>query len=180
MLLFFALYPEADIAKRIDETRKILCRRNGTSPSFVRTDRLHITLFPVKGFDHEVPSFYQQQALKTGEIISAQTAAFDIILNQASGFSGSGGENLVLTTDKLSEDNLKKLHQQLKTHLRKGFIASDEPSSFQPHLTLSYGHYPIQPQLITPIKWNAQELRLIISEQGKTIHRVIGSWKLGA
>jgi 2'-5' RNA ligase len=174
--LFFGLMlpePQGEDAVRIlNQARET----EGIQGPPIRKDRLHITLIHVGDYANALPGSVVPPLRDAAEAMAP--AAFDVVLDRVSGFSGAPGRHpLVL----LGDDGVAALKafraDLLKAVIRQG-VKPLSRQEFTPHVTLSYGDRRVPERPIRPISWRPEEFVLIHSEVGRSIYHTLGRWPL--
>ena len=168
--LFFALFPEPEIAEAISSLRSRLDRQHDIGGQPLRTERLHITLHVLGEYD-ELPEADVVSARTVGDAVVA--SAFDVVFDRALTFRGS--EAYVLRVGEGIED-IVAFWQSLGIAIAD--VRPYKKSPFTPHMTLSYRGRTMTEHTVAPIRWTVKEFVLINSHVGDTYHEVMGRWPL--
>lgn len=174
--LFFAVFPAAEDARRIERFRQDFLEANHFRGSMLRQDRFHVSL-------HHIGDFKRLKSLRTyaaelaGDLV--QLPAFEITLNAIKSFGTipkrgrAPSYPLILCCEGAA---LFELHEILGAAMTKlGMRAFPD---FTPHLTLSYGEWPISEQQIDPISIRVADFCMVHSRLGKREYRIIKRWPL--
>src|SRR5271155_2086513 len=168
--LFFALLPDEDAARSIEQLVEDFRRAHGLT-GVLRP--LHVTLC-----DLTVRTNMQKTidvAAKAAASVAA--APFRIAFNRATRFgSGKAERPFVLVGDD-GVTGAARFRQTLSLELRKADLGK-WPANFTPHLTLLYDKALPDVQDIAPIEWTAREFVLLRSVIGQTRHETLGRWPL--
>lgn len=174
--LFFAVFPGAEDAFRIERFRQDFLKANHLGGSMLRPDRFHVSLHHVGDFKRlRSPRTYAAEL--AGDLV--QLPAFEITLHAIKSFGAfpKPGRALRYPLVLLGEGaGLLELHETLGAAMTKFGIRA--LPNFTPHLTLSYGERPISEQRIDPIPLQIEGFCLVHSRLGKTEYRIIRRWPL--
>jgi 2'-5' RNA ligase len=174
---FFAIYPDKQAREEIIRQQQDLCKRIGLPESQQRPARVfHLTVAPwgaARRLREPLEAALQRAASYF------HFPAFDVVLATATRFSGRGGEHaLVLEGD--AETTLQMLALRIALAVAQkqvGLVATRQ--AFRPHLTLAYGRdLPDEAFSISPIRFRAQSVDMVISEYGSAKHHPIDRWRL--
>lgn len=165
---FFALRPPAR------EARRALAFAEGAlGPGWqLQTPpRLHVTLAITEDFD-EAPGELVQRLSVIGDRVAA--APFMMTLDRLSISHRSAALRPGNTLAGLSA-----LYKAIRAEWTAARIAMRDDWTFSPHLTLGYreGNAPLS-RPVEPFGWHADELVLIRSLVGRTVHETLGQWPL--
>lgn len=174
--LFFGLMlPEAraaDAVQVLDQARTT----DGLQGSAIGQDRLHITLIHVGDYANALPG--SLTPILRDAAAGLAPAAFDIVLDRVSSFSGAPGRHpLVLLGDE-GVQALKAFRADLLTAVVRQGVKPLSRQAFIPHVTLSYADRRLPERSIRPIAWRPEEFMLIHSEVGRSIYHTLGRWPL--
>lgn len=170
--LFFALFPEPEIAEAISSLGSRLDRQYGIGGQPLRPERLHITLHVLGEYD-ERPETDVDSARRAGDAVVAR--AFDVVFDHALTFRGP--EAYVLRVGEGAKD-IVAFWQCLGIAIAD--VRPYKKPSFTPHMTLSYKGRTMTEHAVAPIRWAVKEFVLINSHVGDTYHEVMGRWPLRA
>jgi len=171
--LFFALFPDdaacARIAAFADELRPTLSSRC----RWLEASRYHLTLHFLGDNDELRPDLVAAAGKAAARVA---TPAFEVTLDTFASFKGSRPPGVLRTSP--DEMPVLDLWKNLRSELaREGFGARLDPE-FTPHVTLFYGDSELPARAIAPIRWRAQEFRLIHSIIGQSRYSELGRWSL--
>ena len=173
--LFFALFPDPEIAARIAALAQSLRSEHGLHGKALRADRLHVTLHHLGDYAG-VPSDVVAQANMAAARLTV--AVFETSFDHVSSFSGrSRNSPLVLRGDQ-GLAPLLAMQGELGECMKMAGLGRWVKGGFTPHVTLLYDHHSLAMQPVEPIGWMAREFVLVHSELGQTRHHVLGRWPL--
>jgi 2'-5' RNA ligase len=142
----------------------------------LREDRLHVSMQQIGDFSRLRTSLIYA-AIMAGDRVCMST--FDATLDGAMSFNAILKRGRPLRYPLVLRGQgagLFELHSRLGTAMRQfGLRASFD---FMPHMTLSYGEWPIPAQLIDPILVPVTDFCLIHSRLGLTEYRILKRWRL--
>ncbi|MBP0582933.1 2'-5' RNA ligase family protein [Labrys sp. LIt4] len=174
--LFFAVFPGAEDALRIEQFRRSFFEANHFRGSMLRQDRFHVSLHHIGDFKR-LKASRSYAAELAGELV--HLPAFEITLNalKSLGTFPKPGRALRHPLVLLGEGpGLVELHETLGAAMTKVGIRAFP--DFTPHLTLSYGERSVLEQRIDPIPIHIASFCLVHSRVGKTEYRIIKRWPL--
>lgn len=173
--LFFALFPDAPVAARIQRVAQELCVEHGIAARPLSAQRFHVSLHHLGHF-RGLPPQAVFMARNAASVITMPP--FELTFDHVNSFKRRNAVNMPLVMRLHREPlELTELHQTLGAALREAGFGDAIKSSFKPHLTLLYGDQDIV-QEIEPIKWTAREFVLVHSLLGKTRYIPLGRWPL--
>jgi len=168
--LFFALLPDEEATRRIEELVENFRRAHGLT-GILRP--LHVTLCDLAlraGAEKTIDT-----AAKAAAAIAA--APFRIAFNRTARFGGGQGDRPYVLIGDDGVTGAARFRQTLCFELRKADLGKWSVG-FTPHLTLLYDKALPDDQDISPITWTAQEFVLLRSVVGQGRHDVLGRWPL--
>jgi RNA 2',3'-cyclic 3'-phosphodiesterase len=172
--LFFAILPPASALAGIERAALALREQHGLTGKPIRTDRLHVTLHSLGGFDDTVP-----QGLVDAASAAASTIAMpccEVVFDRALSFTGSGA--FVLRGDDAAAPISAFRHALGEALAHAGLRA--EPINTA-HMTLAYDDRRIaEHRLDEPLRMAVEAFVLIHSLVGQGVHRHLGRWSLCA
>ena len=134
-------------------------------------DRYHLTLRFLGDFDALAPGMLD--ALGAAATGVATRPSFELLLDRIGSF---GAGRVVWMGCQAPPPQLVQLHRELGDALAAAGTASQESSTFIPHLTLRrHARGPVE-QAIPRLRWWARDFVLIDSSAGE--YRLIGRWLL--
>jgi len=173
--LFFALFPDAATAERIESFTQKLCADHHVAGKPLATQRLHVSLHHLgnfRGLPPEAVAIAEQAA--TVVAMPSFELAFDHVIS----FKSKNADNKPLVLGiRDKPPALKALYETLGAALRQSEFGRNIKSGLTPHLTLLYGNHQIT-QDIEPITWTVREFVLVHSLLGRTRYIVLGRWPL--
>ncbi|WP_170156907.1 2'-5' RNA ligase family protein [Roseimicrobium gellanilyticum] len=177
--LFLAFIPSLSTIDLISELAVALRQQYGLKAQPRPSTHFHITLQWLGDFP-EVPDALVSGATKACATLARQTAPFEIHLDRVLSFrKPSGNHPLVLAGNEEHNPALFQFQKRLVSELARAVpLPKDSRRKFKPHLTLMYDRQDVAEAPIAPVRWKADEFRLIHSEVGATRHHHLASWKL--
>lgn len=173
--LFFAIFPDADAAKRIEQVALHLRREHGLKTKPHAIERFHISLHHIGDF----VGLPRDILAMAGEAAhgAAVRRPFEIVFDRAMSFVGRPGHHPFVLHGGDGVAAITTFHQALGAAMEKaGFKL--RKSHYTPHLTLLYGDRHIAEQVVEPVAWTAHEFVLVRSLLGRTQYVPIARWKL--
>ncbi|WP_249470498.1 RNA 2',3'-cyclic phosphodiesterase [Luteimonas galliterrae] len=173
--LFFAVFPDAEAAKRIAGIAQDLRSRLDLRGKPLRTDRFHVTLHHLG--DHiGVP---EHVVAKAGEAAArVRMAAFEVAFDSASSFSRQPRNRPFVLRGNEGVVSLCDLQGTLGTAMAAVGLNRHVERTFTPHITLLYDDSAVAPQPIDRFAWTVREFMLVHSLLGRTEHRILARWPL--
>ena len=175
-VLFFALYPEPEIAAaRIVRITDQVRLSHGLTGASTATARLHVSLNGL-GAHAEWP---HQAIAKAGEVAGGlRMAPFVVAFNRLATFQVKRGPfPLVLLGDE-GVFGVLALHAALHRALSEAGLVRGAERRIEPHVTLLRDARMIPETVIAPVRWTVRDFRLIHSPQGEGRHETLGCWRL--
>lgn len=170
--LFFGLFPEPNVARRLERNAQQLCIRHRLAARALAPERLHVSLL---GFGHHagLPRDFVTAVIEVAETIAIPPfeATFDRVVSFIGRTrplvlcGGEGVEELVMFQRHLSEAIQKNGLGRLKTQ-------------YMPHITLLYDAHGIEEHAIEPVRWIVKEFVLVHSLLGRSSYVPLGRWPL--
>jgi 2'-5' RNA ligase len=172
--LFFALWPDAALRKRIARTVAGLERDNGPGGRRLNPDRYHLTLQFLGDFQPLRQSVLDAAIVAAGSI---HLSPFDLVLDLAGSFPKAG---VCWLGASAAPETLQQLWNELGRALTSARVQVRSAPSFNPHLTvLRDVRKPLPPTPIQPLPWPVREFVLVDSVSGvHPAYRVLGRWPL--
>lgn len=173
--LFFAVFPDAQAAARIDRLAQQLRQEHGLRGKPLEIKRFHVTLHHIGDYV-ELPDGVVAMAREAAAAVAA--APFDVAFDRAASFSSAprnrpfvlrGGDGVVA---------LAAFQQTLGMALKKSGLGRWIKPGYTPHVTLLYDDRSVPEQLVETISWTAHEFVLVHSLIGHTLHVPLDSWSL--
>ncbi len=173
--LFFAIFPSADAATRIEQLALQLRGEHGLKGKLLATGRFHVTL-------HHLGDFV---GLPQGVVAAACEAAasvamppFEVTFDRVMSFTRPSNRPFVLRGgDGLAA--LMPFQQALSTALNHAGLGGGKANAhFTPHVTLLYDDRSVAEQAIEPITWTVHEFVLVRSLIGRSQHIPLARWPL--
>lgn len=174
--LFFAVRPSPVACEQIVALTAHLRSEHGLRGSPISPDRLHSTLHHLG--DHVgLPQAVVDQACAAAA--SLAVPAFEVVFDRVASFARPHNQPLVLRGG-AGLDGLMALQQALGAAMARVGLGRHVESHFTPHVTLLYDDRRVAEQAMAPIRWVVDELVLVHSLLGRTVHKTLGRWPLVA
>jgi len=175
--LFFAVRPnEAARCKLLDAAGTIRQQR-GLRGTLLPRERLHLTLQTFFESKRMPPAAVVELALRAGNDVTAD--AFPVMLDTALSFARKPTDRPLVITGSRGTEGLADFRAgAFASALRRNAMGSLLQSEFVPHVTTLYDDSLVPPVAVDPICWLVDELELIESHVGLSVHRVLGRWPL--
>lgn len=177
MSLFFALWPDEALRQQIAMRRDQLKNdHKGVAGGWFDAGGYHLTVQDVSLQATMLPQILQAAA-------DVRASGFELRLDHAAGFEGSGRRHRWMLLSKTTPAGLKDLRRQLLDSLRRHGCAP-KPTADRPHLTLHYDagrQLPERP--VEPLAWSAAEFVLLQggkAADGRFRYQLLGRWPLAA
>lgn len=178
--LFLALFPPAEVAKRIAADWQVRRAALGLTGRIVEADRLHVTLMHLG--DHPgLPPGLETAARQAAATLAGQ-AAFEVCFDRLDNFrKGRDGHIQVLCTSD-GAAALQAFHAALTAALQRAGLARwmDKRAGFTPHVTLQYSREAAPAQAVNPVRWQVDGFALVNSKLGRHEHQHLAHWPLKA
>ena len=167
MRLFFALWPDADAAARLERLSGELAILAGGRP--VPRAKIHLTL----AFLGDVGDEALGRALQVAQGI--EEPSFEVVLDEVGSFRGA---RVGWAGCREPARGLVHLQAEIADRLRRtGFALEDR--AFAPHVTLARKiTRPVRRAASEAIRWQARSFALVRSELGKGSYATLGEWDL--
>lgn len=168
--LFFAAFPDAAAAARIEALALGLRREHRLSGRPLPTGRFHVTLL----FLGDYPADLWPLIANKAEAAAARLwmPAFRAVFDQISSFASRRQEApLVMRGENV--EGLRRLHAALNDAMRGAGIAFRAEREFVPHLTLLYDEHRLAPAKVEPVSWRVDEWVLVRSPIGQGGYQVL-------
>jgi RNA 2',3'-cyclic 3'-phosphodiesterase len=176
--LFIAILPRGEALEKIMALSGQQCTKHGLTGKLIGITRLHVSLV---GFgDHRgLPPTLVKLAEKVATRTASKTRPFDVSFTRVGSFRNSRRKKPFVLTNSNDNRGLEDLHFLFETELAAfGFSASNN-AVFNPHLTLVYDEKVVPEEPIDAVEWNADEIVLVHSRLGESLHFHLGRWRLG-
>jgi 2'-5' RNA ligase len=173
--LFFAIFPDVDVARRIEQLALHLRREHGLKTKIHAFERFHVSLHHIGDFAG-LPRGLLAMAGEAARAAAARSP-FEIVFDRAMSFAGRPGHHPFVLREGDDVSALTTFHQALGATMEKAGFKLRKPH-FTPHLTLQYGDRCIAEQVIEPVAWTAHEFVLVRSLLDLTHYVPIERWKL--
>lgn len=175
--VFFAALPDAATSARAREVTRDVRRRLELTATPIPSERLHVTLLSVGGFDGSCPPAVIDAAMRAAGTVSM--APFKVEFDRVASFSGSHGQRaVVLTGDGDGVAGFMRLKEALKHALMNAGLRLPRQPGSSPHLTMMYDENRTVDFTIEPIGWTVSRFVLVDSLVGQSRHMHLGQWSL--
>jgi 2'-5' RNA ligase len=165
--LFFAIYPNRDVAEHIAQLARRLRAKHGMHDKPIAAERLHVTLLYLGNCAGMQPGSVDK---------AAQTAAaiamppFDLAFDRAASFSGRVANRPFVLQGSASAPALTSLRDALVMTMKNAGLVRGDVPRYIPHMTLPYDDRSIAEQVIDPVSWTVREFVLVRSLVGQARH----------
>ena len=174
--LFFALFPDAEAAKDIEERARQLRSSHKLCGKLLARNRFHVSLQSVGSYA-ELPQSKVRLAYNAAEMLTAKP--FDVTFERAESFSGSFGKSSLILSGNDGVTALKEFQHSLVIAMIKSGVRKNAGAKYEPHVTLLYDDRKIEEHPINPpIKWIVRDFALVQSLVGQTRYIILGRWPL--
>ena len=173
--LFFAIFPDPEVAARIAQLADRLCAENGIGGRSLPAGQLHVTL-----------EFLGNYAGLPQDIVAMASAAaaavampgFEVAFDRVASFPGKGHSRplVLLGSDGVVE--LTALQRTLRQALDAAGLPAASKGGYKPHVTMLYGKRGLAEQAIEAVGWTAREFALVHSRIGLRWYATLGRWLL--
>lgn len=180
--LFFALYPDAATAARIEACARAWRQQFGLTGSVIHATRLHVTISYLGEFCGVPHALVQAAACAAAALtLPSPVVHFDRLVS----FDRPRGKRpLVMRTGAQGPgaQDVLRLHDRLEAALRQAGVPtrSGGVAGFVPHLTLLYDRARVPESVVDPVIWTADRLSLMRSLLGRSQHEALASWAMAA
>jgi RNA 2',3'-cyclic 3'-phosphodiesterase len=173
--LFFAIFPDADVAARIAQLALQLRAEHGLRGSPLKQQRFHVTLHHLgdyAGLQQGIVAMASQTATAVAQ------QPFHLAFDRAASFCSTprnrpfvlrGGDGFAAVTT---------FQQALGTEMTKAGLVRWAKPAYTPHVTLLYDDRCIAEQPVEAISWTAHEFVLVHSLIGQSLHVPLARWPL--
>ncbi|MGN6819221.1 MAG: 2'-5' RNA ligase family protein [Sphingomonas sp.] len=163
--LFFAIKPALHVVPTIEATRRLYCPGRP-----VRGEHLHVTM---EIFDDHIgmPERLVERLIAVGNDIDMP--GFLLSMGRVVGTTQS-----VALRPSGRSTGLSLLQRAIRERVADAGLSSREGWTFNPHMTLGYHAGAAFARAIDPIKWQVEELVLVLSHVGETRHDIVSRWEL--
>jgi 2'-5' RNA ligase len=180
--LFFALWPDDDLRRRIGERRdQLKAEHKGVFTSWVTAAHYHLTVQDVTPIDGTPLDTVVRKAIAAADGLRA--APFELHLDHAAGYPGARNRYRWMLLSKAVPAELKELRRALLDGLRKQG-RSPKPTSTNPHVSLHYSAGRQLPERrIEPLDWPVREFVLLAGADEPNSgfrYELLGRWPLVA
>ena len=171
--LFLALWPDADVRAALAAATDDVVRAHPAEGRRLRPDRYHLTL----QFLGDVPAERRDAIVAAASAAAAQvdSAAFDLVLDQAGGFASA---RVWWLGPASAPDGLRALWDAIGAALPRHGVKAKAPPGFSPHLTIARdvaAGLPATP--VAPVRWRVDRFVLVDSRPPRP-YRILGEWPL--
>jgi 2'-5' RNA ligase len=172
--LFFAVRPSAPACAQVEALTARLRDGLGLKGRPIQAERLHSTLHHLG--DHAgLPPALVEQARAAGAAV--RVPAFEVVFDRVASFARPRNQPLVLRGG-AGLAALVALQQALGAAMARVGLGRHVETHFTPHVTLLYDDSRVPEQATAPIRWTVDELVLVHSLLGQTLHKTLGRWPL--
>ncbi len=169
--LFFGINPNLYAGARARAVAAGLQRRFGLSGALLPLGNLHLSVFPVGGYD-ELTEDVVADALSIGDRIDA--ASFEFVLDHMISFKNNRQSPWVMT-GRHGLDGFHALQRSISLLMMPGC----KPLTTTPHMTMAYENQLVPTlRLDDLISFRVEEIVLIYSLFGSGRHEHLGAWPL--
>lgn len=173
--LFFAIFPSADAAARIEQLALHQRRKHGLKGKPLATGRLHVTLHYLGDYAG-LPQGMVAAACEAAATVVA--SPFQVTFDRAMSFTRPSNRPFVLRGGE-GLAALITFQQTLRTALENaGLDGGKTNTPYTPHMTLLYDDHGVTEQSIDAITWTVHEFVLVRSLIGKAQHLPLARWPL--
>jgi RNA 2',3'-cyclic 3'-phosphodiesterase len=173
--VFFATFPELNVATRAAQAARHLCTEHGLMGRPIAAERLHVSLRSVGDYVG-LPRGIIAAACEAAASVSMP--AFKVAFDRAVSFRGRLGSQPLVLRGGDGVAGLMVLHQRLGMALRQVGLRCRANPQYEPHLTLLYGTPCVVEQPIETVGWTVREFVLVHSLHGQTRYTQLGQWSL--
>lgn len=173
--LFFAIFPETDVAISIEKFARASREKHGLNGKLLATDRFHISLHHIGNFAG-LPQDILAMAGKAAGAAAAVMSPFEIVFDRAMSFDGRPGNNPFVLCGHDGVAALAAFHQVLGAAMERAGLKLRK-SRYTPHITLLYDDRCIAEQAVEPVAWSVREFALVRSVARKP-YVLLGRWTL--
>lgn len=174
--LFFAVFPDADVAARIVELgQELRCQHRLRGKELV-AGRLHVSLHHVG--DYAQAPDQRIVALAHDVAASVRLPPFSVEFNGAMSFRGRRDNQPFVLHGDDGMIGLAMLQQALGTALEKAGLGRCA-MRYTPHITLMYADRLVADRPVTPVSWRVEEFVLVHSLLGRSRYLTLGRFPLG-
>jgi 2'-5' RNA ligase len=174
--LFFAVRPDARAVQAICKARQGACEQHGLSSREVAEERLHVTLHWMQDHAGELPPDLLGAALTSGHRLVAEP--FDVVFDHLGSIGDVDSPGPLVLTGGTGLAALRRFQRALGEEMSAAGIGQYVRSSFRPHVSLLYTNVYLVRESILPVAWCVDELLLIDSHVGESVHEILGRWPL--
>ena len=172
--LFFAIYPDADAAARIERLARNLRDGHRLRGRPLAIERFHVTLHYLGDYPGLPKDIL---AAATNAAASVAMPPFEVAFDRASSFRRPRKLPLVLRTgDDVA--TLMAFHRTLVTAMTKFGLGCREEPHYTPHVTLLYDDRCVADEPVETIAWTVREFVLVNSLIGQGRHVPLARWPL--
>ncbi len=174
--LFFAIFPEPAVAKRVASLALQQRFGHGLRGRPLDISRFHVTLHRIGDYEGPPPLDIVDKASATA--VSVAAAPFEVGFDRVMSFGRKARANPFVLRGDGNVAALMAFQKALGAAINKAPFGRPVERTFTPHMTLLYDELSVPLQIVETIHWTVRELVLVHSLLGKTVHKHIGRWPL--
>ncbi|HTD89781.1 MAG TPA: 2'-5' RNA ligase family protein [Burkholderiales bacterium] len=172
--LFFAIFPDALTAERIENLGQHLCTTPDVKGRTLARDRFHVSLYHVGDYEG-VPQDIVAMAEEAAATVTVP--AFQVAFDHMMSFSGRPGHRPLVLRSSSDMAGLMAFQTTLSLAMEKVMPGHKGGARFNPHLTVLYGDHRIE-HTVESIAWIVHEFVLVHSLVGRTRYVPLKRWPL--
>jgi len=175
--LFFALRPDADVARRIEIAAAAIRASERVRGRWVQASKHHLTLHFLGNHVERPASLIDRARIAARQV---RLSPFEIELERVETFGARRQSPCVVRCSSGSDCSLERLRAKLGDALAEAGLAEWLEQRFTPHVTIAYVDGRLnEPIEIPTIAWRVQDFALVESHGAATQHEVLEQWPLG-
>ena len=173
--LFFAVYPDAPAADRVQALARRLGAEHGLTGRPIARERSHVTLYFIGSFPG-LPQGMVDRLKQVGAAVNA--APLTLSFDHVASFDNRPHKRPLVLLGQAGTQALTGLHHVLREGLGAAGLSVDGGGPYTPHLTLLYDDHKVARQPVAPVSWTVRELVLVHSLAGLSTHVPLARWPL--
>ena len=174
--LFFAIFPDPAVAKRVASLALQQRFGHGLRGRPLDISRFHVTLHHIGDYEGPPPSDIVDKACAAAASIAA--LPFDVGFDRVMSFDRKARANPFVLRADANVAAVMAFQKAVVAAVNRAPFGRPAERSFTPHMTLLYDELSVPPQTVETIHWTVRELVLVHSLLGKTVHKHLGCWPL--